>query len=115
MRGPRCLAREGLTHGDLTLGSILADRRGKLALRDTGRAFAYFSDPSDRFAPADDVRALAELVHLIVTGRSPVPMVSASILNPAVPEGFARALARALSEDPAERGHISELGAQLRR
>ncbi|WP_329521875.1 hypothetical protein [Spirillospora sp. NBC_01491] len=113
--GLAALHAKGVAHGDLTLGSILTDRRGALALRDTGRAFAHSSDPSDRFAPADDVRALAELVHLIVTGRSPVPMVSASILNPAVPEGFARALARALSEDPAERGHISELGAQLRR
>ncbi|MCK2213756.1 hypothetical protein MF672_008140 [Actinomadura sp. ATCC 31491] len=98
----------GLAHGALGPGTIMADRAGVLFLRDAGQAFLGAADP------AEDVRRLAELIHRIVTGRPPVPLVSAAVLNPAVPERLARALGRALSPDPAERGDVMELGAGLR-
>ncbi|MEV0146490.1 MULTISPECIES: hypothetical protein [unclassified Nonomuraea] len=106
--GLASLHARGLAHGALDPGSIMTDRNGALFLRDAGHAFLHPSEP------AEDVRRLAELIHLTVTGRPPVPLVSATVLNPAVPERFARALDRALSPDPAERGDIAELGAGLR-
>ena len=107
--GLRSLHARRLAHGQLRLDSIMADERGRLRLRDVGRAIAADA------APAEDVRKLAELVHLVVTGRPPVPLVSASALNPAVPENLARALLHALSPDPAARGDIDRFGADLRR
>ncbi|MQY06469.1 HNH endonuclease signature motif containing protein [Actinomadura macrotermitis] len=109
--GLAALHARGLAHGALDRDSIMADRAGALFLRDTGRASW---DRADRADPAEDVRRLAELLHLTVTGRPPVPLVSAAVLNPAVPEAFARALGRALSPGPAERGGVAELGAALR-
>lgn len=98
-----------LAHGELRLDSIMADESGRLHLRDVGRATAADGEP------AEDVHRLAELVHLVVTGRPPVPLVSASVLNPVVPESLARALLRALSPDPVARGGIERFGADLRR
>ncbi|MEU8194663.1 hypothetical protein AB0C10_12885 [Microbispora amethystogenes] len=106
--GLASLHARGLAHGALGPDSVLTDRTGSLFLRDVGQAF---SRPAE---PAEDVRRLAELIHVIVTGRPPVPLVSAAVLNPAVPERFARALDRALSPDPAARGDVLELGAGLR-
>lgn len=109
--GLASLHSRGLAHGDLDPDTIVADRGGALFLRDTGRAVRLGAEPA---GPAEDVRRLAELVHLTVTGRPPVPLVSAAVLNPAVPEEFARTLGRALSLDPAERGDIADLAAGLR-
>ncbi|MEU7834740.1 MULTISPECIES: hypothetical protein [unclassified Nonomuraea] len=106
--GLASLHAKGLAHGSLEPDSIMADRSGALFLRDAGDAFLHPTEP------AEDVRRLAELIHVTVTGRPPVPLVSAAVLNPAVPERFARALDRAFSPDPAERGDIAELGAGLR-
>jgi hypothetical protein len=106
--GLASLHARGLAHGSLEADSIMADRSGALSLRDAGNAFLHPTEP------AEDVRRLAELIHVTATGRPPVPLVSAAVLNPAVPERFARALDRALSPDPAERGDITELGAGLR-
>lgn len=105
--GLRTLHARRLAHGDLHLDSIVADESGRLHLRDVGRATTEDGEP------AEDVRRLAELVHLVVTGRPPVPLVSAAVLNPAVPESLARALHRALSPDPATRGDIEQFGADL--
>lgn len=107
--GLRSLHARRLAHGHLRLDSIMADEGGRLRLRDVGRAIAADAEP------AEDVRRIAELVHLVVTGRPPVPLVSASVLNSAVPESLARALLRALSPDPSARGDIERFGADLRR
>jgi hypothetical protein len=107
-KGLASLHARGLAHGALADDSIMTDRAGALFLRDAGQAFLHPTEP------AEDVRQLAELIHVTVTGRPPVPLVSATVLNPAVPERFAHALDRALSPDPAERGDIVELGAGLR-
>jgi hypothetical protein len=106
--GLASLHARGLAHGALGPDSVMTDRGGALFLRDVGHAFLHPAEP------AEDVRRLAGLIHVTVTGRPPVPLVSASVLNPAVPERFARALERALSPDPAERGDIAEFGAGLR-
>ncbi|MEV4888207.1 hypothetical protein AB0K48_02295 [Nonomuraea sp. NPDC055795] len=105
--GLASLHERGFSHGALHLDSIMVDRSGALCLRDVGNAFLRPAEP------AQDVRRLAELIHVMVTGRPPVLLVSAAILNPAVPERFARALARALSPDPADRGGVRELGTGL--
>ena len=106
--GLASLHARGLAHGALTPESIMTDRDGALFLRDVGHAFLHPAEP------ADDVRRLGELIHVMVTGRRPVPLVSAAVLNPAVPEHFARALDRALSPDPAERSDIARFGMALR-
>lgn len=107
-KGLASLHARGLAHGALADDSIMTDRAGALFLRDAGQAFLHPTEP------AEDVRQLAELIHVTVTGRPPVPLVSVAVLNPAVPERFAQALDRALSPDPAERGDIVEFGAGLR-
>ncbi|RGA00776.1 hypothetical protein DI270_033320 [Microbispora triticiradicis] len=104
----------GLAHGAVSPDSIMTDRAGSLFLRDAGHAFLRPDHAAEPAEPAEDVRRLAELIHVVVTGRPPIPLVSAAVLNPAVPERFAHALDRALSPDPAERGHILELGEGLR-
>ncbi|GAA1716294.1 hypothetical protein [Nonomuraea bangladeshensis] len=106
--GLASLHARGLAHGSLDSDSIMTDRGGALFLRDVGDAFLHPVEP------AEDVRRLAELIHVTVTGRPPVPLVSAAVLNPAVPERFAQALDRALVPDPAGRGDIVELSAGLR-
>ncbi|MDX6739035.1 hypothetical protein [Actinocorallia sp. A-T 12471] len=105
--GLASLHSRGLAHGDLGLDSIMTDREGRLFLRDTGQAVLGDAEP------AEDVQRLAELIHLTVTGRLPVPLVSASVLNPAVTERFARALGRALSPQPEERGSVEDLAMGL--
>ncbi|GAA3667626.1 hypothetical protein GCM10022224_034830 [Nonomuraea antimicrobica] len=106
--GLASLHARGLAHGALDLDSIMTDQQGALFLRDAGHAFLHPAKP------AEDIRRLAELIHMTVTGRPPIPLVSAAVLNPAVPQRIARTLDRALSPDPAERGNIAELGAGLR-
>lgn len=105
--GLASLHARGLAHGDLGPDSILVDRSGALFLRDIGLALP------DRAAAAEDLRRLAEVVHLMATGQAPIQLVSAAVLNPAVPRRFADGLDRALSPEPAGRGGIVEFAAAL--
>lgn len=90
-------------HGDLGPRTILVGTRGRLVLRDLGRATAG-ETPGTREKPTDrsDVRALAAIVYELITGVPPLaggdgPPVAAGVYNPAVPERAADALAQALS------------------
>ncbi|MBS2967044.1 HNH endonuclease [Actinocrinis puniceicyclus] len=106
----------GLAHRALHPGAILIDRRGRLHLRDLGRATDSAAGQSTGDG-AEDVRALAEIVFFLITGSPPLatgPQVSASALNPVVPDRASAALIRALSAEPRERGDVRRLGRELR-
>ena len=86
----------GYAHGDLGAGAILADQRGRLALRDLGHAPRADHGGS----AAADTRTLAAIVYQLATGFRPAaggPTVPAAVLNPALPESAATALDQALA------------------
>jgi len=89
----------GFTHNALDPAAILVDKRGRLVLRDLGRA-----TQSSGTTKAKDVIALASIIYESVTGVPPLtgpdgPPVRASAHNPAVPEYAATVLIRALTGD----------------
>jgi hypothetical protein len=92
-------------HGDLDPRAILVDSRGRLVLRDLGRATAD-GTPTGQEKPTrrSDVRRLAAIVYELVTGVPPLtgddgPSVPAAVYNPAVSEQTASALTQALTGD----------------
>ncbi|HCE40034.1 MAG: protein kinase [Alcanivorax sp.] len=143
--GLRALHRADVLHDDLKPDNLMVDRHGVVKLIDLGNAHPRGGDrpgsphpqgtrpytaperargeaPSERA----DQFAAAAVIHEMLTGILPWrghyrraagrPLPPMTRLNPFVPEGVERALARALSARPEDRFHdVAELRAALRR
>jgi hypothetical protein len=133
-----CAHAAGLSHGAVTPPNVLFTVDGRPVLADLGVAALAVARPGRESAfpgpaasqgsppgPADDVLRLAVMAGYALTGRpsepdsaggAPGTAVRAQLagLDPAVPPGLVRALCRALSVSPADRGTAADLALGLR-
>lgn len=104
---------------DLALPVLPGARRaaGALELRAEAAADLPVGPPDDAGAaagPAGDVRALAALCHLLLTGAEPGEEPLRRPVPEPAPTRLAAAVAAALSGDPARRPDAAAFGAELR-
>ncbi|MDZ3822457.1 MAG: protein kinase [Pseudoxanthomonas sp.] len=111
----------GLVHGDIKAENVMRERGGRIVLMDFGASGrredlaarllqsgtrAYLSPARQAGAPptaADDLHALAVLLHLLLAGRFPEPGTALADQRPDLPAAACAALDRLRLATPADR------------
>ncbi len=90
------LHREGRAHGHVDERHVRVGPAFRVCLLSPGAS----SPPSAPVEANDDLRALGELAHRLLTGTDPKPGVAPSACRPGLSRAFDRPLARMLRDDP---------------